>query len=35
MSIIKPKNKTINNESLRKTNPKLPKLTVQQQVDNQ
>ena len=35
MSIIKPKNSTINNDSLRKTNQKLPKLTIQQQIDNQ
>lgn len=35
MSIIKPKNSTTNNDPLRKTNQKLPKLTIQQQIDNQ
>ena len=35
MSIIKPKNSTTNNDPRRKTNQKLPKLTIQQQIDNQ
>lgn len=35
MSIIRHKTSNANNDSLRKTNSKLPKLTVQQQLDNQ